>query len=455
MIWLLLCGLALLAGLTPSSPQAAAPAGAAGRQAILLDISGAIGPAATEYLLRGQEIAAARDAAMIIIRLDTPGGLVSSMRDINRAILASPIPILVFVAPAGAQAASAGTYIVYASHLAAMAPGTNIGAATPVQMGGAPPGGAPQEKPDDKAKPAPVDASGRKAENDAVAYIRSLAGLQGRNADWAETAVREAASLPASQALEHGVVELIAQNVDDLLAQADGRSVNLQGKPVTLSTQGLEVVPIEPNWRARLLSVLTNPNLAYILLLLGIYGIIFEFLNPGAVLPGTLGAVALVTALLAFNMLPISMAGVGLLLLGIVLMVAEAFVTTAGLLGISGLVIFAVGSFFLFDGDVPGFTLSPVVIVVAALVSLALLAAVLASVLRARRHRVVSGDAGFIGSRGEVRKWSDKKGMVQVQGELWQAHSDHVLQPGATIRVTQREGLMLTVVPQPDPEKGE
>lgn len=458
--WLLVIALACgLASARSQASEAPSPA-ASGRHAILLEVTGAIGPATTEYLERGLDQAAAEDAAVVILRVDTPGGLVSSLRDINRHILASRVPIIAFVAPGGAQAASAGTYIVYASHLAAMAPATNLGAATPVQMGGAPS--------DEPASPDPKAGQGKdegttrstdprdsKAENDAVAYIRSLAALQGRNADWAESAVREAASLPAQQALEQGVVEILAQDVDELLQKAHGRTVNLQGKPVTLSTQGLAVTTVEPNWRARLLATITNPNLAYILLLLGIYGIVFELMNPGAIFPGSLGAVALITALFALNMLPINYAGIGLLVLGIGMMIAEAFVSSFGILGIGGLLIFGVGSVFLFDTGIPGFALSPTVIVVAGLASLGLMALMATAAVRAHRRRVVSGDATLVDTIGRVIQWSGNRGLVQVHGETWQAVSEHALSPRTAVRVTRRDGLVLTVVPQPDTPQGD
>lgn len=457
--WLL--AVVVACSMAPARAQAteAPPAVPEARSAVLLEITGAIGPATTQYLVRGLEQAVAQDAAVVILRIDTPGGLVSSLRDINRHILASAIPIIAFVAPGGAQAASAGTYIVYASHLAAMAPATNMGAATPVQMGGAPSGEPASPDPktgkSDDGKGRRADPRDSKAENDAVAYIRSLAALQGRNADWAESAVRDAASLPAQQALEQGVVEILAQDLDELLQKAHGRTVNLQGRPVTLSTQDLAVTTLEPNWRARLLATITNPNLAYILLLLGIYGIVFELMNPGAIFPGSLGAVALITALFALNMLPINYAGIGLLILGIGMMVAEAFVSSFGLLGIGGLLIFGVGSVFLFDSGIPGFSLSPAVIVVASLASLGLMALMAAAAVRAHRRRVVSGDATIVDARGKVLQWSGKRGLVQVHGETWQAVSEHTLSPQAAVRVTRREGLVLTVVPQHDATQGD
>lgn len=458
--WLL--AIVLACCIAPAQAQATeAPAPATGaRQAILLEITGAIGPATTEYLERGLEQATAQNAAVVILRIDTPGGLVSSLRDINRHILASAIPIIAFVAPGGAQAASAGTYIVYASHLAAMAPATNLGAATPVQMGGAPSGepaspGTDAGKGNDDSAAQRADPRDSKAENDAVAYIRSLADLQGRNADWAESAVREAASLPAQQALEQGVVEILAQDVGELLQKAHGRTVNLQGKSVTLATQDLAVTTVEPNWRSRLLATITNPNLAYILLLLGIYGIVFELMSPGAIFPGSLGAVALVTALFALNMLPINYAGIGLLVLGIGMMIAEAFVSSFGILGIGGLLIFGVGSVFLFDTGIPGFALSPTVIVVAGLASLGLMVLMATAAVRAHRRRVVSGDATLVDTVGKVLQWSGNRGLVQIHGETWQAVSEHPLSPRTSVRIIRRDGLVLTVVPQHDTTQGD
>lgn len=443
--WLLL--LLVIAGATLVRAQSPAPDAAA--PAIELELSGAIGPAATEYIERGLAQAEAADAPFVILRIDTPGGLVSSMRDINRAILAAPMPVIGYVAPGGAQAASAGAFILYATHLAAMAPGTNVGAATPVSMGGSP--GQPEEKPrtgEDAPAQAPVtDASHDKAVNDAVAYLRSLAELRGRNADWAEAAVRKAESLPAPEALSQGVIEIMATDTAALLAQADGRTVRLGERSVELQTADVPVEILAPDWRNRLLSAITNPNLAYILLLVGIYGILFELMSPGAIFPGVLGGVALVTALFALNMLPITYAGVGLLLLGIALMTAEAFTASFGILGLGGLAAFAVGSVLLFDGDIPGFALSTPLIVLASAASLALLAVVLAAAVRAHRRRTVTGDAALLGDTGKVLRWSALQGQVQAQGETWQARSTTPLTPGQRVRIIAREGLTIVVEP--------
>ncbi|MDX3906184.1 MAG: NfeD family protein [Pigmentiphaga sp.] len=451
------------AALLPAYSQAAAPAE---RSVVLLDIQGAIGPATTGYLRHGFETASRQNAQAIVLRIDTPGGLASSMRDIIRLMLASPIPVLAYVAPSGAQAASAGTYLLYASHLAAMAPGTNTGAATPVNMGGSPgdspPTGAPdgkngkedraaeegkkaQERPAAGQKPAPAQAAERKAINDAVAFIRSLAEMRGRNAEWAEEAVRSAASISAQAALEQRVIEIVSPDLADLLGQADGRQVEVNGQAMELETRGAQVVAVEPDWRTRFLAVITNPNIAYILMLLGIYGIIFELMSPGSIFPGVLGAVALVTGLFALNLLPISYAGIGLVLLGIVLMGAEAFTPTFGLLGIGGAVIFALGSLFMFDGDIPGFQLSLPLIVAAAVASGVLMAVVLASVVRSRKRAVVTGGETLIGRTGTVLSWSGDAGLVRIHGESWHARSDDPLAPGASVQVAGRQGLTLIV----------
>jgi membrane-bound serine protease (ClpP class) len=422
-------------------PAARAQAPPAGRTALVLDVQGGIGPATAGYLRHALEAAATENAALIVLRIDTPGGLSSAMRDIIQDMLASPVPVVAYVAPSGARAASAGTYILYASHLAAMAPGTNLGAATPVQLGG---GGEPAED----GKPDPETA---KAVNDAVAYIRGLAELSGRNADWAEAAVREAASLTASAALERHVIEIVATDLDDLLAQANGRTVRLNGRDVTLHTKGLAVREVEPGWRVRLLAAITDPNVAYILLLVGIYGIIFEFFAPGTALPGTAGAIALLVGLFALNLLPIDLAGTGLVLLGIALMVAEAFAPSFGALGIGGAIAFALGSLFMFE-DVPGFSLSLPVVLTATAASLALFGVMLTAVVRAHRRRTVSGDAVLLGAPGRVLSWSVGEGQVHVHGERWQARAAVPLAPGARIRVVGRDRLVLHVEPASHPD---
>ncbi len=425
--------LLVLAACLLAWPAARAQAPPAGRTALVLDVQGGIGPATAGYLRHALDAAATENAALIVLRIDTPGGLSSAMRDIIQDMLASPVPIVAYVASSGARAASAGTYILYASQLAAMAPGTNLGAATPVQLGGGEPAG--------DGKPDPETT---KIVNDAVAYIRGLAELSGRNADWAEAAVREAASLTASAALERHVIEIVATDLDDLLAQADGRTVRLNGRDITLHTKGLAVREVEPGWRVRLLAAITDPNVAYILLLVGIYGIIFEFFAPGTALPGTAGAIALLVGLFALNLLPTDLAGTGLVLLGIALMVAEAFAPSFGALGIGGAIAFALGSLFMFE-DVPGFSLSLPVVLAATAASLTLFGVMLTAVVRAHRRRTVSGDAVLLGAPGRVLSWSGGEGRVHVHGERWQARAAVPLAPGARIRVVGRDRLVLHV----------
>lgn len=439
---------AVLAVWTMLAAPAAAQTPAANGPVIALDLDGAVGPATREYIAQGLEEAAERDAALVVIRMDTPGGLDSSTRDIISDMLDSPVPVAVFVTPAGARAASAGTYILYASHLAAMTPGAHLGAATPVQMGGSNPL-APDPPEDGSEDEAPSqDAMTAKVTNDAAAYIRSLAGLQDRNAEWAEAAVRRAETLTAREALDQNVIELLARDMDDLVTQADGRAVMLDGEPFTLRTAGAEVVEIAPDWRARLLAIITNPNIAYLLLMVGVYGLIFEFMSPGAVGPGVVGAVCLVVGLFALNMLPVNYAGAALLLLGIGLLTAEALVPGVGVFGLGGVVALAIGSILLFR-DAPGFRLSPWVIFLTIALSVGFFLIALRAAVRAARRKVVTGAASLIGAAGKVKSWSAGRGFVHAQGESWQARSEAALIPGQAVRVTGRDGLTLIVEPDP------
>jgi membrane-bound serine protease (ClpP class) len=433
-----LAGLALL--------QAAAPA-IAGR-ALLLEMDGVVGPPIADYLVH--EIAAARpdQVRLIIVRMNTPGGLDTSMRQIISAMLASPVPVVTYVAPNGARAASAGTYIAYASAIAAMAPGTNIGAATPVQFGGGPvlPSDRNEQQKQQQANPAePADAETRKTVNDAAAYIRSLAALNDRNADWAAEAVRSAVSLPASEALSLHVIDVIANDVPDLLHKIDGRTVMVAGKPQHLATADLDVVAAPPSWRTELLTLVTNPNIAFILLLIGVYGLIFEFLNPGAVAPGLIGAISLLVALYALAFVPINYAGAGLVLLGVVLMVAEAHIGAFGALGVGGIAAFVIGSLMMFPARTPGFALSTGVVAGAAIGSAALLLLVLAALLRSRRRPVVTGSEALIGAEGETVSWQDGEGRVRIKGEIWLARSDAPLAAGSRVKIVGRDGLVLRV----------
>jgi membrane-bound serine protease (ClpP class) len=425
------------------APAALAQGPPAAGIAVVLDIDGAIGPATAEYVHAGLAEAARRKARVVVLRLDTPGGLSSSMREIIHDILGSPVPVIAYVAPSGARAASAGTYILYASHLAAMAPSTHLGAATPVALGG---GLFGSDKKDDKKDAKSAEEA--KAVNDAIAYIRSLAQLRGRNAEWAEKAVREAATLTNSEAKEQRVIELTADSLTDLLQQADGRNVGLGGRELTLATRGLKTETVAPDWRSKLLATITNPNIAYLLLLAGIYGILFEFFSPGAVLPGVIGGISLLIAAYALNLLPINYAGVGLLLLGVAMMVGEAF-APSGALAVGGVVAFAIGSLFLFSGDAPGFELSWAVVASATAVSLALFAIALAAVWRSHRRTVATGDAALVGSAGEVVRWGEQGGEIQVKGERWRATSATPLAPGQRVRILARHDLTLVIAPEP------
>jgi membrane-bound serine protease (ClpP class) len=430
-------------------------ASAAARRAVVIEIDGAIGPAVADYVVRELGTVRPDDTALVVLRIDTPGGLDTSMREIIRAVLASPVPVAVYVAPSGARAASAGTYILYASAVAAMAPGTNLGAATPIRLGGMPsPSGREDRQSDEtpgRGKTSdvrqPQDIESRKTVNDAVAYIRSLAALHGRNADWAAEAVREAVSLPASEALKLRVIDVIADDVPDLLRKVDGRTVIAGGQAGRLSTAGLDITTVAPDWRTRLLAVITNPNVAYLLMLLGIYGLIFELANPGAVLPGVIGGISFLVALFALNLLPVDYAGAGLVLLGVALMVAEAFIGSFGVIGAGGIAAFIIGSIIMFPSDASGFGLSLSLIVAAVLASGALLILVLGLLLRSRRKRVITGGEALIGAEGEAVEWQGETGRIRVMGEIWYARARRPLLPGARIKVVGREDLVLTVEP--------
>jgi len=423
----------------------------AGGSGVILQIDGAIGPATLDYLRRGIERAAEDDRNLIIIEMDTPGGLVDTTREINKAILASPVPVVTYVSPSGSRAASAGTFIMYASHVAAMAPATSLGAATPVQIGGAPQD--PSDEDDDNGddgeqeRPEPQSDAERKALNDAVSYIRSLAERRDRNADWAEKAVREAATLNSREALEENVIDFLADNLDDLLAQLHGMEVDTEAGPVRLNSDDLTLEREDPDWRTELLSVLTNPTVAYLLMLIGIYGLIFEGYNPGAIVPGVVGAICLLLALFAFQVLPVNYAGFALIALGLALIVSEAFVPSFGILGIGGLISFVIGSIILMDTDVPGFGIPLPLIATVSIIGGLLTFSIVGFALRARQSPVVSGQEEMIGLIATAREDFEESGQVWARSELWRAQTSQPVAKGDKLRVVRMDGLVLQVEP--------
>lgn len=409
----------------------------------VVPLDGAIGPASAHFVRRAIERAAKDGTQLVILQLDTPGGLDTSMREVIKAILASPVPVAAFVAPSGARAASAGTFILYAAHVAAMAPGTNLGAASPVSIGGAVP-----QKDDKKGG---EDTMMRKVTNDAVAYIRGLAQLRGRNADWAERAVREGVSLPASEALKLKVIDVVASDIASLLKAIDGRTLQVLDRKQTLSTAAAEVRQIEPDWRTKVLAVITNPSVAYILILVGIYALIFEFMNPGLILPGVVGAIALLIALYALHLLPVNYAGLALIFLGIAFMVAEAFLPSFGSLGVGGLIAFVLGSIMLIeDTELPGFEIPYALIGGVAVGSAGFLIFVLGMLMRSRRRPVVSGREEMIGATGEALDDFQDEGWARVHGEQWKVRANRPVRRGQRLRVTGMQGLVLSVEPEGD-----
>jgi membrane-bound serine protease (ClpP class) len=437
----------LLAGLMLGM---AAPASA--EMVRVLTVQGAISPASADYLVRGIDKAAEDKAHLVVIEMDTPGGLDTSMRDIIKSILASKVPVATYVSPKGARAASAGTYILYASHIAAMAPATNLGAATPVEL--APSGGDKPAAPDKPAtpgkptEPAPGDAKMRKAVHDAAAYIRGLAELRGRNVEWAERAVREAVSLPADEALAINVIDIVATDLEDLLQQVDGRVIEMNGQTVILDTRNATIEKIEPDWRSRLLAVIGDPGIAYILMLLGIYGLIYEFSNPGMLFPGVVGGICLLLALFALQVMPINYVGLALMILGIVLMISEAFIPSFGALGIGGLIAFIIGSVMLIDTDLPGYGVPWQLIVPVAVASGLFSFFVVGMAIKARARPVVTGSEEMIGARGEILEDMQHEGWARIHSEQWRVRSRVPLKRGDTVRVRARHDLVLDVEPE-------
>jgi membrane-bound serine protease (ClpP class) len=442
--------LTVLTGVVPivAAQEVAAPAEeprkAAG-SAVVIEIRDAISPATREFFERTLERAQEHGAELLVLELDTPGGLSESMRDMIRAILNAPVPVVTYVAPPGAHAASAGTFILYASHVAAMAPGTNLGAATPVPIGGAP-RDTGERKNDSKAEPAtPMD---RKALNDAVAYIRSIAEMRGRDAGFAAEAVSEGASITAKEALERGVIDLMADDLSALFSALDGRKVTLPGGSRVLATRGLVIDRVEMDWRSSLLAVLTHPLVAYGLLVIGIYGLLFEGYNPGAVLPGVVGGICLLLGLYALQVLSVNFAGLALVLLGLAMMIAEFFAPSFGALGLGGLTAFVIGSIVLMDTGAPGAAVTRGLVgAIATVAGLAMLVT-MRMALRSRRQRVTTGSEQIVGDVAEALGNFTGPGTVQIYGETWNAVASRPVTRGQKVRVDRIEGLTLHVSPE-------
>ncbi len=432
---------------------------AAQGQIWVLDIKGVIGPAVADYMVRGLEQAEAEGASMVVLTIDTPGGLDTSMRQMVQAILAADIPVVGYVSPRGARAASAGTYMLYACHVAAMAPATNLGAATPVQMqspslpsmpgeesGDGAAQDADQNNPSSSQQPQPGSAMERKMVNDATAYIEGLAELRGRNKAWARQAVTQGASLPAEEALQKNVIDLMAGNLNNLLEQLHGKQIALDDTTsITLTTEGVAIHPHPVDWRSEFLAIITNPNIAYMLVMIGIYGLIFEFSNPGLGLPGIAGAVCLLLALYAFQVLPVSYAGLGLIVLGVALMTAEAFAPSFGVLGLGGVVAFAIGSIILMDTDLPGYQIAMPLVAGFTAFSALLLVVALGLVLKSSKSKVVTGLSTLMGETAKVVTLHDGVAYVHLQGERWQVKCLEPLAVNDRVRVTRASGLVLQV----------
>lgn len=404
------------------------------KSAVLLEADGAVGPAMQDYIHKGIEHAVSQKAELILLRLNTPGGLVATMQDIVKDILASPVPIITYVAPQGSRAASAGTYIVYASHIAAMAPATHLGAATPVHLDVL----GTKEKASKETTP-----EERKVLNDSIAYIKGLAHLRNRNADWAEKAVKEGASLGSDEALQQNIIDIVAKDIPDLLKQLNGRTVNVQDHLKVIHTEGIKVEAWQPNWRNQFLSIITDPMIAYLLLIIGIWGIFFEFMNPGYVLPGVAGLIALLIALYAFQLLPIHFIGLALTIVGIAFIAAEFFVTSHGVLGIGGIIAFFIGSILLFD--MQGYSTPWTLIISMTLTTICFFLIMIWLALSVRNRKIVSGFEALVGMTAIVQEDFETQGWVKVDGEIWKALSSVPLKKGQKVEVVQSKGLTLIV----------
>lgn len=414
--------------------------------AYVLEVKGVVSPAMHDLISRHLRYAKEKNAAVVVLQMHTPGGLYNSMQEIIQDIIESPVPVATYVAPAGSHAASAGTYILYASHIAAMAPGTNLGAATPVQMNDG--GGQPQGPQKQGDVPQQGSAMDQKMVNDASAYIRGLAEMRGRNAEWAERAVRSAESLTSSEALSKKVIDIIADDLPSLLDKMDGKTVKMpEGKTQTLKTRGAVIEFVAPDWRHKLLEVITHPNVALLLMSIGFYGLVYEFANPGALLPGIAGAICLLLGLFALNILPINYAGLALIFIGLALMAGEALTPSFGIMGIGGAIAFFAGAMMLIESDTPDYGVDILVAGSITFASVAFLSVVLAFVLKAQRRPQTTGAEELFSSVGEILSWSQGRGEVRVTGEIWRAiaEGDAILQKGDKVQILALDGLTLTV----------
>jgi membrane-bound serine protease (ClpP class) len=424
---------------------AAAPASAG--NAVVLDVNGGIGVATADYVLSGIEHAESTDAELIVIKIDTPGGLMAPMRDIVQAILGSQVPVATYVTPAGARADSAGTYILLASHVAAMTPTTHLGAATPVFQGGD--DGTNEGSSDDPESAAPPgSAMERKVLNDAIAYIRGLAERYGRNAEWAERAVRDAATLTAGEALEQNVIDILAKDIPDLLRQVNGLEVNTDTETVTLATDDVVIEEFEANWRIKILSTIANPETVLLLGLIGLYGLMYEGWNPGAIVPGVVGVICLLLAAYALQVLPVNYAGLALIGVGIALMTAEAFAPSFGALGIGGVAAFSFGAIMMFDSGIPGFGISVTFVVLLAAAFALLFVWLIAYILKLKRRGAVSGKDSILGGVGTAMEDFTGAGRVWLEGEAWAAHSSVAIRKDQEVVVRTMNGLQLEVEPK-------
>ncbi|MSS73194.1 MAG: nodulation protein NfeD [Candidatus Latescibacteria bacterium] len=404
------------------------PLSRAEKQVRLVEVEGPIGPVVAEFLVDAIGRATREGAACLIIQMDTPGGLDASMRTIIKEILASEAPVVVYVAPAGSRAASAGALITIAAHVAAMAPGTNIGAAHPVGLGGQ------------------MDSTmAGKVTNDAAAYIRSIAEKRGRNVQWAEDAVRKSVSATEQEALKLKIIDLVCPTVSALVDSLHGRRVEVASGPRVLSTKGLKVVTFRMGLRERFLATLSDPNIAYILMVLGFYGLLFELYNPGLVLPGIVGSISIILAFFSFQTLSVNYAGLVLILIGIVMFILEIKIVSHGALTLGGIIAMALGSTMLFQSPEPFLRVSWMVIAPVVLGTAAFVVFALGLGIRAQRRKPVTGLSDMMGKIGTARTEVHEKGMVFVAGEYWSATSEAPIEAGAEVRVKAVRGLVLTV----------